>query len=117
MIFILKFVTISFERQRETETEFPSSDPLPPLSMQPQIKWPGPGQAEVKSPELNPGIYCGWQGLNYLSCHLLPPRICTTKKLGSEESQDSNPGNQIRGVSASSSLLTSVPNTCPLMVF
>lgn len=41
------------------------------------LQWPGPGRGEARIPELNPSLPGGWQGLKYLSYHLMLPRwIC-----------------------------------------
>lgn len=39
------------------------------------------GQPKARSQELNMVLPYGWQGLSYLSLHLLPAMVCVTRKL------------------------------------
>lgn len=41
----------------------------------------GLGQAKARTWELSLGLSCGWHGLKYLSYHLLPLKVCISRKL------------------------------------
>lgn len=45
------------------------------------LQWLGLGQVEASNQELKVGLTAGWQGPNYLSPHLLPPRVSMSRKL------------------------------------
>lgn len=60
------YLFIYFERLREIA-----------LTNRLTLQWPQLDQGQNQEPKFNPGL----PSVNYLRCHLLPPRICISRNL------------------------------------
>lgn len=73
------------------------------------LKWPGPGEARAGSRELSPGLPHMWQGLKYLSHHLVPPRMCISTELELRAELEFKPRHWC-GILLPQIVLTAAPN-------
>lgn len=73
--------------------------------------------ASPESQELNPSFPHGWQGPNYLWCHLLPCNVCISKKPEMGVVQGSNLGPQIWDVGILTSIFHARSNACSHIYF
>lgn len=81
-MYTLKKCEMQGERQRELLANGLHSDACKQVQL---------SQAGVSSQEHDPGYSCGYWGLNYLSHHVLPLRLCLSKKVKSETEMISKP--------------------------
>lgn len=79
---------------REREIGLPFTNPFSKCFQE-----SGLSQVKARNWQLNPISPVRWQELNYLSHHLLAPKMSIKKKMGQAQNMDLNMGSLMRNVS------------------